>query len=95
MKSLLRRQLLALMLGVTSLAIVTHASFPAFASEGHSGDDSSSSASSSSGSDDGPGHDANDDSGSGNDDGPNHDANDDHGGCRNDPVTCAINKMLK
>jgi hypothetical protein len=83
MKNIMRRQILALMLGVTALAIAASVSHRAFAEDSHSGQDDSSHHDSASG-DDGPDHDANDDNGGGSDDGANHDANDDNGGDNDD-----------
>jgi hypothetical protein len=90
MKPILRRHLLALMLGVTTVTLSSAFLFntPAMAKDGSddsgshdAGDDNDES--SGSGSDDGPDRDANDDnggsSGSSADDGPDDDANDDNG----------------
>ena len=95
MQNILRRQLLALMIGATAISFTAPIVFdtPAFAKNGaddgaghDANDDHGGSSGSSSGSDDGAGHDANEDhgghSGSSNDsdDGAGHDTNDDHGG---------------
>jgi cobalamin biosynthesis protein CobT len=83
MKNIMRRQVLALMLGVTTLAIAASVSHRAYAEDGHSEQENSSHHDSVSG-DDGPDHDANDDNGGENDDGPDHDANDDGSGSSDD-----------
>lgn len=80
MKSLVRRNLLLLMLGVTAAALTLPAYSPAFAKNGGSGSGSSGSGGSNSGSgSDNSGSDS-DNSGSGGDDGPDHDDGDDNGG---------------
>jgi hypothetical protein len=90
MKSLIRRHLLILMLGVTAATLSLSAYSPAFAKDGHSGSDSSSDSDGSSGSDsdsdsdgDSSGSDSDSDSdgdsseSGGDDDGPGHDSDDD------------------
>jgi hypothetical protein len=90
MKSLLRRNLLILMLGVTAATLSLNANTPAFAKDGHSGSDSSSDSDGGSGSDgdsdsdgDSSGSDSDSDSdgdssgSGGNDDSPGHDSGDD------------------
>ncbi len=85
MKSLLRRNLLLLMLGVTAAALTLPAYSPAFAKSGNSGSGSSGSGGSNSGSgSDNSGSDSDNSGSGGGDDGPDHDDGDDNGGDDND-----------
>ncbi len=107
MKSILRRQLLALMLGVTAASLIMPMAFnvaayadddkdsvsDSDASDGDSSSDNSDDGSHHDSNDDGASHDVNDD-GAGhdaNDDGPNHDQNDANSGADDDSDDVAAN----
>jgi long-subunit fatty acid transport protein len=110
MKNLIRRQIFTLMLGAAAFAVSAPAANVAFAEESHSGvsdSDSGSEATANASSDDsadgtaeaanddGANHDANEAVETASDDGPNHDANDDTKSDGDDPLTKALNKLLK
>ena len=100
MTKLLRRHLLALMLGVTAITFASPFVFdaPAIADDDNGGDDNGSSGSDDNGSDDNDNGSDDDDNGSDDDDnGSDDDNNGTSGGdgCRSDPLTCQLRSLTK